>query len=315
MRCKGLFPEIVHRIAIVGSGAVGCYYGARLSAAGHDVKFLARSGYSILKEKGLTVKSPDGDLDLPSVQAFSAAEDIGPVDLVVLAWKTTSNASCREVIRPLLHESTMILTLQNGLGTTEYLAEIFGGDRVYGGLCFVCINRLAPDRINHIAQGLITIGEFNDSDPARLVRLVSLFTDAEIPCRAVEDLQKAQWIKLIWNVAFNGLCITEGGVTTAELLASAEGESRVRRIMGEVIAGATALGMSIPASIIDEQVVSTEQMGAYRPSSLIDYLEGREVELQAIWAEPLSRAEKAGARLPAWGQLLADLRARLAERG
>ena len=315
MRCKGLFPEIVHRIAIVGSGAVGCYYGARLSAAGHDVKFLARSGYSILKEKGLTVKSPDGDLDLPSVQAFSAAEDIGPVDLVVLAWKTTSNASCREVIRPLLHESTMILTLQNGLGTTEYLAEIFGGDRVYGGLCFVCINRLAPDRINHIAQGLITIGEFNDAEPARLVRLVSLFTDAEIPCRAVKDLQKAQWIKLIWNVAFNGLCITEGGVTTAELLASAEGESRVRRIMGEVIAGATALGMSIPASIIDEQVVSTQQMGAYRPSSLIDYLEGREVELQAIWAEPLSRAEKAGARLPAWGQLLADLRARLAERG
>ena len=116
-------------------------------------------------------------------------------------------------------------------------------------------------------------------------------------------------------MAFNGLCITEGGVTTAELLASDEGESLVRKIMAEVIDGASALGMSIPVSTIDEQVVSTKEMGSYRPSSLIDYLEGRELELQAIWAEPLRRAERAGARLPAWVQLLADLRTRLAERG
>ena len=306
---------MVRRIAIVGSGAVGCYYGARLSAAGYDVRFLVRSGYSVLKEKGLTVKSPDGDLELPSVQAFLSAEDIGPVDLVILAWKTTSNGACRDVISPLLHDGTVILTLQNGLGNTEYLAQLFGADRIYGGLCFVCINRVAPEQINHIAQGLITIGEYNDAEPARLAQLVSLFSDAEISCRAVEDLPKAQWIKLIWNVAFNGLCITEGGVTTAELLASNEGESLVRKIMAEVIDGATALGMNIPVSIINEQVVSTKEMGSYRPSSLIDYLEGREVELQAIWAEPLRRAERAGARLPAWVQLLADLRTRLAERG
>ena len=120
----------MRRIAIVGSGAVGCYYGARLSAAGYDVRFLVRSGYSVLKEKGLTVKSPDGDLELPSVQAFLSAEDIGPVDLVILAWKTTSNGACRDVISPLLHEGTVILTLQNGLGTTEYLAQLFGADRI-----------------------------------------------------------------------------------------------------------------------------------------------------------------------------------------
>jgi 2-dehydropantoate 2-reductase len=94
VRCKGLCPEIVRRIAIVGSGAIGCYYGARLVASGADVRFLARSGYSALKERGLRVKSPDGDLQLGSVQAFFSAEDIGPVDLVILAWKTTSNELC-----------------------------------------------------------------------------------------------------------------------------------------------------------------------------------------------------------------------------
>ncbi len=305
----------MQRIAIVGAGAIGCYYGARLSAAGCDVTFLARSGVSTLRENGLSVKSPDGDINLRSVQAYSSPDDIGPVDLVILAWKTTSNGSCRDAITPLLHDETAILTLQNGLGNTEYLAGIFGADRIYGGLCFVCINRLAPGLIKHIAQGLITIGEFNGAADGRLEQLIALFRGADIPCRPVEDLPTAQWIKLVWNVAFNGLCITDGGIDTERLLARQEGESRVRRVMGDVIAGADALGMQIPSSLIDEQIASTRKMGAYRPSSLLDYLEGREVEVQAIWVEPLGRAERAGARLPHWVQLLSELRMRLEERG
>ena len=315
MRYKGLRPERVHRIAIVGAGAIGCYYGARLSAAGYDVRFLARSAISTLREEGLLVSSPDGDIHLPVVQVNGSAEDIGPVDLVILCWKTTSNSFCHDVITPLLHNSTVILTLQNGLGNTEYLAGIFGADKIYGGLCFVCVNRVAPGRINHIAQGLVTIGYFGAEDHGRLDRLVSLFRAAKIPCRSVQDLTKAQWIKLVWNVAFNGLCITEGGITTAQLLERPEGESRVRKVMGDVIDGAAALGMQLSSSLIDEQIRSTREMGAYRPSSLIDYQDGREVEVNAIWVEPLTRAERAGAHLPHWVQLLAELRKRLEERG
>ncbi|MDP7106301.1 MAG: 2-dehydropantoate 2-reductase, partial [Roseibacillus sp.] len=232
-----------------------------------------------------------------------------------VAWKATANGCYQEALSPLLHETTGILTLQNGLGNTERLAELFGAHRVLGGLCFVCINRLSPTRIHHLAEGLVTIGEFEGGESARVRDLAACFQRAGIQCRGVEDLMLAQWVKLVWNVPFNGLCIAEGGITTADLLSRPGGEGEVRALMEEVIAGAAALGTVITPGLIEQQISSTREMGDYRPSSMIDYLEGRGVEVEAIWAEPMRRAQMAGARLPRWESLLAAIRRRLAERG
>ncbi|MBI23898.1 MAG: 2-dehydropantoate 2-reductase [Roseibacillus sp.] len=308
-------PEVVRRIAIVGAGAVGGYYGGRLSAAGEDVFFLVRSGLADLRSEGLSVISPEGDFHLATPQVFGSSEEIGPVDLVIVAWKATANGCYQEALSPLLHETTGILTLQNGLGNTERLAELFGAHRVLGGLCFVCINRLSPTRIHHLAEGLVTIGEFEGGESARVRDLAACFQRAGIQCRGVEDLMLAQWVKLVWNVPFNGLCIAEGGITTADLLSRPGGEGEVRALMEEVIAGAAALGTVITPGLIEQQISSTREMGDYRPSSMIDYLEGRGVEVEAIWAEPMRRAQMAGARLPRWESLLAAIRRRLAERG
>ncbi len=304
----------MRRIAIVGAGAIGGYYGGRLAVADEDVSFLVHSSLARLRGEGFSVVSPEGDFHLSEPQVFGSSEEIGPVDLVIVAWKATANGSYEEVISPLLHGSTVILTLQNGLGNTERLAELFGARRVLGGLCFVCINRLNPTRIHHLAQGLVTIGEFKGGETARLRDLVSRFQKAGIECRGVGDLMQAQWVKLVWNVPFNGLCIAEGGITTAGLLSQPGGEMQVRLLMEEVIAGATALGKEVAPDLIEQQIVSTREMGDYRPSSMIDYLEGREVEVEAIWEEPLRRAQMAGARLPRWERLLEVIRRRLAER-
>ncbi|NRB26327.1 MAG: hypothetical protein HRU37_01440 [Roseibacillus sp.] len=114
-------PEVVRRIAIVGAGAVGGYYGGRLSTVGEDVSFLVRSGLADLRSEGLRVVSPEGDFHLATPQVFGSSEEIGPVDLVIVAWKATANGFYQEAISPLLHETTVILTLQNGLGNTECL--------------------------------------------------------------------------------------------------------------------------------------------------------------------------------------------------
>ncbi len=259
--------------------------------------------------------SPEGNFHLPGSRVFGDPSEIGPVDLVIVSWKATANDSSKEVISPLLHRSTAILTLQNGLGNTESLAEIFGASRVLGGLCFVCINRLSPTRIHHLAQGLVSIGEFTGGGSRRLRDLVTCFRAAGIECEGVADLVHAQWVKLVWNVPFNGLCIAEGGITTADLLSMPDGEKKVRILMKEVVAGAAALGRNIDPGLIDQQIRSTHEMGDYRPSSMIDYLDGRGVELEAIWEEPLRRAQAAGAHLPHWEDLLAAIRKRLAERG
>ena len=136
------------RIAIIGAGAVGCYYGGRLVEHGQDVHFLMRSDYETVNRDGLSITSPLGDAHL-KVQANRSTQDIGPCDLVIIALKATSNTALLELIPPLLHEETLLLTLQNGLGNEDFLATHFGAQRVLGGLCFVCINRTAPASSPH----------------------------------------------------------------------------------------------------------------------------------------------------------------------
>ena len=296
-------------IALVGTGALGGYYGSLLATAGKDVRFLLRGDYDAVKERGITVESVRGDFRMAQPAIYKSAGEIGPVDLVVVAWKGTSNSHYLEVITPLLHEQTAILTLQNGLGNTEELARLFGPERVMGGLCFVCINRIKPGLIRHSGGGTVNVGEFSRRSGDRVEMLARSFREAGINCEAVPDLALAQWRKLVWNVPFNGLCIAEGGIDTAELLGREGGEGRVRDLMLEVIEGADALGHKIEVSFVDEMIRVTRPMGAYRPSSMIDFVEGRSVEIEQIWREPLRRAKAAGAELPAWEALLARIEA------
>jgi len=299
------------RVAIVGTGAIGGYYGARLAQAGVDVRFLLRRDFDHVREHGFHVESVAGDFDLPEVTCAQSSQEIGPVDLVVVAWKTTANASYKEVIAPLLHENTVILTLQNGLGNCEALAELFGARRVFGGLCFICVNRLAPGHLSHTASGQIRIGEFQPDGSDRLEQWVKCLSDSGIHCRAVPSLELAQWTKLVWNIPFNGLAISEGGVDTLTLLETPGMEARILRIMKEVQAVAAALGYEIEDSFLEQQVSVTWTMKAYRPSSMIDFVEGREVEVGAIWREPHRRAVELGVDIPEIGRLLSEIEKKL----
>jgi 2-dehydropantoate 2-reductase len=298
-------------VAIVGSGAVGLYYGGRLAAAGEDVKFLLRSDFEVISQAGLQVESTPGDFRLHPVQAYRTATEIGPVDLVIVALKTTANSQLAALIPPLLHAGTQVLTLQNGLGNTEVLADIVGPERVLGGLCFVCINRISPGLIRHSSGGRITIGEMFPDGRDRAAELENRFQAAQIPAVAVPNLEKSLWEKLVWNIPFNGLSIAEGGVTTDVLVASAAHEMEIRNLMAEVIRGANALGLGLSEDLIDFNFNRTRSMGAYRTSSMIDYVAGREVEVTPIWREPLRRATAAGVAMPHLTDLLQRIETRL----
>lgn len=301
-------------MAVVGSGAVGLYYGGRLAQVREDVRFLLRSDLDAVKRNGLRVESVAGDFHLPLVSAFRTTDEIGPVDLVVIAWKATSNHLLGTVLPPLLHEETQVLTLQNGLGNCRQLEQIVGPSRVLGALCFVCLNRIEPGWVRHTAGGRITVGEYHPDERGRAGEIARRFNAAGIPCEAVDHLAEAQWKKLVWNIPFNGLAIAEGGVTTEELLASHETESEIRTLMAEVIAAARAQGLDLDESLIEFNVNRTRPMGPYRPSSMIDYVEGREIEYDAIWGEPLRRAKEAGVPVPAMERLARRIRERVAAR-
>ncbi|MGE9270691.1 MAG: 2-dehydropantoate 2-reductase [Verrucomicrobiales bacterium] len=297
------------KIAVVGAGAIGLYYGARMAAAGEDVRFLLRSDYDAVIQEGVWVESVHGDLHLPSVKAYRTSEEIGPVDWVIVAWKATANHNFEPILGPLLGPNTKILTLQNGLGNDVSLGELFGRDRVLGGLCFVCINRVGPGRVVHTAGGKITVGELEPiEDHARARKVASALNAAGIPSEAAESLPQAQWRKLVWNVPFNGLAIVEGGLTTDQILELEGGEEEVVSLMREVIAVARVKGHEVDPSVIEFEIERTRPMGAYRPSSMIDFVEGKPVEYEAIWGEPLRQAKEAGVEVPHLEKLAARLR-------
>lgn len=302
-------------VAVVGSGALGLYYGGRLAEAGMDVRFLARSDFDALSHDGIRAESVAGDFHLPGVSAFRSPEGIGPVDLVIVSWKATANGALAETLPPLLHDGTQVLTLQNGLGNCEAIAEIVGAERVCAGLCFVCVNRIAPGTVSHTAGGRVTIGEFAKGIPGRAEAMAARFREAKIPASATDDLLMAQWEKLVWNIPFNGLSVAEGGVTTDVLLSDPETENTIRELMWEVVAAARAQGIPLDGALVESNIGRTRPMGPYRPSTMIDFTEGRELELDPIWEEPLRRGNAAGVEAPAMEKLLGRMKARLAERG
>jgi len=299
------------KVAIVGAGAIGSYYGARLVEAGEDVTFLLRSDYDHILQHGMQISSIAGNLKLKNINCARSPEEIGVVDLVIVAWKTTANAHAKEILTSLVGNHTTILTLQNGLGNCEHLANIFGAEKIMAGLCFVCINRLSPGLISHTASGLIRIGEYRGGKSKRTCKISKAFQKAKIPCEEVESLEKALWMKLVWNIPFNGLAIAEGGIDTEVLLHELKLEPTIRIIMQEIITVAAALGHEIPQNFIDQQIDITIPMKKYRPSSMIDFVEGRPVEFEAIWENPLKIAKNLGVAVPEIKKLAGRIREQL----
>ena len=298
------------RIAIVGAGTIGTFYGARLALAGADVHFYVRSGLAEMRARGIVLRDAGGVQTLPPARTavYGSTVEIGPVDVAIITLKTTANDLLATLLPPLLGPQTLILTLQNGLGSDELLARLFGAERVVGGLAFIAAVREAPGEIRVYTAGYVTMGEFGRPVSERVRRLVALFRRAGVQCEAVDDLAEARWRKLVWNIPFNGLTIAAGGVTTDRILATPRWEQEARALINEVIAAAARFGHVIPADFIEQQFAHTRRMGAYQPSSLIDYLAGREVEVEAIWGEPLRRAQAAGAALPHLEELYTTLK-------
>jgi 2-dehydropantoate 2-reductase len=317
------------KIGVVGPGAVGSYYGAKLWRDGHEVHFLLRSDYDIVRKRGVQIKSVEGDFHA-NPRAARTPEQIGVCDLVMIALKTTANDMFPQLLPPLVGPNTAVLTLQNGLGSEEKLAKLFGPERVMGGLCFVCLNRIEPGVIEHIAHGKIFMGEFAGWPEPRTHDIAWAFKHAGIPVAVAENLACAHWEKLVWNIPFNGLGVASCAglevmnkapepraplkpvgpcLTTDRLLADPGWFEWVRGLMLEIIAAGKAKKLALDESLADEQIEKTRIMAAYKPSTLLDFERGQPLELETLFLEPLRQARAAGVDAPRLARLCAVLSA------
>ena len=294
---------------MLGSGALGLYYGGRLAHAGFDVGFVARGDLAVMRERGITFSYPGARHTLCPVKAAGAPEEIGPVDLVVIGLKATENDALARLLPPLLGPHTAVLNLQNGLGVDEQVAAVAGPERTLGGLCFVCVNRLGPAEAECTMPGYVALSELAGAPTGRTRAVADAFTRAGVKANLAPSLLAARWHKLVWNVPFNGLSVTEGGMTTDRILADPAREARVWALMREVQAIAAAEGVAISEAFVVDQVEKTRPMGPYKPSTMLDYLAGKPLELEPIWGEPLRRARRLGVPAPELARLYADLQA------
>ncbi|MFM8549561.1 MAG: 2-dehydropantoate 2-reductase [Verrucomicrobiota bacterium] len=303
------------KIAIVGTGALGGWYAALLAEAGHEVHCVARADFETIRARGLTLRHKGAERSVRVASATPEAAVIGPCDLVVVTIKSTSNHALPALISPLLGPATVVVTLQNGMGNVEALARLLPADRIVAGLCFVCINRIAPALIETTLAGYVRMAAAEGPVNATVTTAVAVFAGAGVDCQAEPSLEAVLWKKLCWNIPFNGLAIAGGGITTDLILADPGLNDRAYRLMKEVQAAALARGHGFEDAHIKRQFVVTVGMGPYRPSSLIDFLEGRDVEVEGIWGEPLRRGTDAGVAMPETRRLLAEINARLKVRG
>jgi 2-dehydropantoate 2-reductase len=302
------------KIAIVGTGALGGWYAGLLAEAGHEVHCLARSDHETINRDGLTLRHKGTQRVVRVASATPEATSIGPCDLVVVTLKSTSNDALPGLLGPLLGPATLVVTLQNGMGNVEALARLLPAERIVAGLCFVCINRLAPAVIDTTLAGYVRMAAAVGPINPAVERCVAIFAAAGVDCQAEASLEAVLWKKLCWNIPFNGLAIAGGSITTDLILADPALNERAYLLMKEVQAAAVARGHGFEDAHIQRQFVVTVGMGPYRPSSLIDFMEGRDVEVEGIWGEPLRRGLAAGVAMPETQRLVHDIKARLAAR-
>jgi 2-dehydropantoate 2-reductase len=270
------------KILVMGAGAVGAYFGARLQQAGEQVVFCARGDHlRALRDRGLTFASYQGDFSI-AVAATGDPREFAPYDLILFCVKSYDTTAAARMLEGCLNSGGTILTVQNGVENETLLVDIFGKDNVMGGNARVGAELVGPGRIVHRTGGLIEFGELDGRDTARAQRLAELFRRAGIFGELTMRLPTIRWEKLLWNAAFNTVT-TLVQRKVGDLIDDADGVALLRALMHEIAAVARAEGVGLGDAQVEAQINrSRASLREVRPSTLQDSERGKPLEYEAL---------------------------------
>lgn len=295
------------KYAIIGTGAVGGYYGGRLANAGHDVHFLLHSDYEFVRKNGMQVDSCNGSFHLPRPNVYHSVHDMPQADVVIVALKTTRNALLAELLPPLLHPQTLVLLIQNGIGVEPDVQQMLPGTHLAAGLAFICSAKAGPGHVNHQCYGHINIGNYSCPNARVMEQLIADFNASGIKAAEVE-YHEARWKKAVWNMPFNGMTVVMDAQTD-KLLQNPSTMALIRRQMLEVIGAARASGVQdIDESFADRMIQNTLEMVPYSPSMKLDHDFHRPMEIDYLYTRAIAEAHKVGFAMPCLEMLEAQLR-------
>ena len=285
------------KYGIIGTGALGGFYGGMLAHAGNEVHFLFHSDYDFVCKNGLKVDSVLGDFCLRNVNAYSDTAQMPKCDVVLICLKTTNNQKLSKLLPPLIHSKTCVILVQNGLNIERDLSVLFPDLSIAGAMAFICSNKTSAGHIVHLDYGKITIGAFQNVDQKVLEKVCLDFNKARVPAEISTNLNESRWKKLVWNIPYNGLCVVLN-TTTEKLMSNPKTYNLVRDLMYEVVRAADVCGVHIDNSFVQDMLDSTSLMKPYAPSMKLDFDFKRPLEIGAIYSAPLKESRKNGFDMP-----------------
>ena len=293
--------------AIVGTGAIGGFYGSKLAHSGREVHFLMHSDYQFVKEHGIQVDSCDGSFHLDHVNVYQHTADMPKCDVVIVGLKTTNNHLLPQLLTPLLHQDTVVVLIQNGIGVEADVQQMFPDVQLVAGLAFICSAKTEPGRVNHQCYGSINLVNYSCRDEAVFAAILNDFVDAGIQAGSV-PYDEARWKKAVWNMPFNGMTVALNTQTDL-LLKNPATRQLIRDLMGEVVGAARHQGITgLDESFIEKMIDMTDHMTPYSPSMKLDFDFHREMEIHYLYTRPIQIAREAGYPMPKLEMLEAELK-------
>lgn len=288
--------EKVH-VAVMGAGAVGGYFGARLAASGNEVSFIARGKHlEAMRADGLKVESIQGDLHIRS-RFTSEPKEIGPVDLILFCVKSYSTEGAVKELAPLMGKETVILSLQNGVDNPDRIAGVWGKSRTLAGVVYIAAQLPGPGTIKHSAGGRIVFGELDGGAGEKTKKIHQLFAAAQLPCAISTEIRKIMWAKLVWNAPFCAIaCLTRA--TAQEIVESESLKKLAIDCMEEVREAGRCQGVELEPSAIEEALKLSRNLGDFKPSMLQDLEAGKPLEHEAFNGVILNLLRWAGKEAP-----------------
>ncbi|HET7059620.1 MAG TPA: 2-dehydropantoate 2-reductase [Nitrospiraceae bacterium] len=268
-------------ILMVGAGAVGGFFGARLAMHNPNVSFLLRPNtLAAVKQHGLTIRSADGTFTVRP-QVASDVRRLPRPELIVLGVKAHDLDEVLNQIEPVLTEKTVILTLQNGIDTEDRLRARIQRDCVVGGVAYIYSRIAEPGVIEHYKKGAVAIGELMGNESERLLAIRDLFTAAGIPCHLSKDIRRTKWEKMCWNCVFNPITVLIDD-HVAKALDHPEMMGVIRQIVGEVAAVSAAMKVPLPLDMPERVVKATQEIRDIHTSMYDDWKAGRRTEIDYL---------------------------------
>ena len=293
--------------SIIGMGAIGGYYGGRLAKAGREVHFLAHSDFQYVLQNGLRVDSCDGDFCLPHINAYATQKDMPKTDVIIVGLKSVKNHDVLpELLRPIVHQNSIVILIQNGIGLEDDLQKEFPGLQIVAGLAFICSAKVGAGHVSHQCYGSINLGNYSCQQEKFEVLLQDM-TDAGIQAAEVPYLE-ARWKKAVWNMPFNGMTVALN-TSTDKLLKNPATRQLIYDQMMEVIGAANALGVhTLTSEFADKMMQMTDEMVPYSPSMKLDFDYHRPMEIEYLYSRPIAEAKKVGFEMPKLAMLEAELK-------